>query len=96
LLRLILAIMVALSAPAAMAMPACHAEMPAMTMHHDSAPAKATLGEPLCLGCVAPATVHPPVLTEQIAPDVRPSFARALGGVDQPGAAPGTPPPRQG
>ncbi|WP_448663587.1 hypothetical protein ACG3SL_02625 [Sphingomonas sp. CJ20] len=102
LVRLLLALLIALLPLPAAAAPACHAETPASTAtaHHghagkqEDAPARQAPAEHLCVGCVAPATARAPWIAPPLA------FAPALVGRGQlmgvPRAAgpPLTPPPR--
>lgn len=94
LLRLLLALTIALLPMPAVA--ACHAQ-PAPTAHHHGMkhePAKQTPAEQLCIGCVAPATARAP----DFAPP--PAFVRAdapgevLAGRPLQATPPATPPPR--
>ena len=94
--RLILALFVMLATPAAVATPACHGAMPEMAGHHDPKPAKAMPAEALCVGCIAPATVHPPVIEHVRAPVTLPPPVRALSGLRLALTPPATPPPRMG
>ena len=94
--RLILALFVILATPAAMAMPACHGAMPETAGHHDPKPAKAMPVEALCVGCIAPATLHPPVIEQVRAVVALPPPVRALSGLRLALTPPATPPPRLG
>lgn len=94
--RLLLALFVLLAAPATTGQPACH-EVPAMAgiAQHNPVPAKSMPAD-MCIGCIAPATMHPPVLTARIllpAPAPVTPVLTALAGARIP---PATPPPRLG
>jgi hypothetical protein len=97
LFRLLLALLVAALPLPALAGPACHAP-PATTAaaHHGAKhePVKQAPAEMLCLGCVAPTTLHPPALA---APQRFPAMLSApaiLAGLPLEPARPATPPPR--
>lgn len=95
--RLILMLVVLVSAP--MAASACHAgpangaSMAHAGGHHQPQPVHAMVDE-LCIGCIAPTTLHPPVLNVRIAasrlPDHQPPLVKRVGALIQPA----TPPPR--
>lgn len=99
--RLALALLIALLPLPASAGPACHAPpapaADAAHHHHRPAkqePARAAGADQLCIGCVAPASVRAPQLAQP------PAFARSdappaeRGGVALTANPPATPPPR--
>ncbi|MDF7775054.1 hypothetical protein P1X14_07340 [Sphingomonas sp. AOB5] len=104
LLRLLLALLIALPMPAMAA--ACHPapvqhDMAAMAMagheHHAPAepePVKQLPAEHLCIGCVAPATILPPRVAAPVAHALPLSSPRLIGGEPLAAYAPETPPPR--
>jgi hypothetical protein len=97
--RLVLALVVLLSVP--MAASACHVApasgAPAAHAgdHHRPEQPRAAVND-LCIGCIAPATLHPPVLAERIdAPRLPARDLRPVVGIGAT-ARPATPPPRLG
>jgi hypothetical protein len=99
--RLLLALLIALLPMPSAAAPACH-EAPmaveANANHHRPAqpePAKTQLpADQLCIGCVAPATARPPAFREP-APVARIEIrAPEIAGVARAATPPATPPPR--
>lgn len=108
LLRLCLALLALIAAPPALAMPTCHAPIPALatqvTLHaampamaghdrHDRRPASDLSGG-LCLGCIAPATLGAPTLAGRVAPSPMPPTAVGIAMLISNVRKPGTPPPR--
>lgn len=105
LLRLLLALLIALPMPAMAA--ACHPapvahDMAAMDMgaghaHHAPAapePVKQLPAEHLCIGCVAPATILPPRVAAPVGHALALASPRLIGGETLAAYAPETPPPR--
>jgi hypothetical protein len=94
LLRLLLALTIALLPMPAAA--ACHAQ-PAPTAHHHGmkhAPVKQAPAEQLCIGCVAPATARAPEFAAPLAFARTPASPAYLPGAPRIAAPPATPPPR--
>jgi hypothetical protein len=100
--RLFLAVLIALLALPAAAMPACHAPAPVVHqmdgMHH-SAPAEQPSGRhatahQACLGCIPPETGKLAAVSPPMAVPAAPAIARALAGIARGSVPPATPPPR--
>ena len=96
LLRLLLALVIALSPMQAMAAPACHVPPePAAHAHHQPAPEQpARAPADLCIGCVAPASLPAPALGAPLAFDP-PILLESFGtGIARAALPPATPPPK--
>lgn len=97
----LLLVLIAIFAAPSVAVPACH-DMPvamAGMAHHGPAPAEApdrAVPGDMCIGCIAPSTLHPPRLAAPTARLTGHAIVPGPSGSARIGLPPATPPPRAG